>query len=400
MNRLLYIALLILTGACKGFFGEKTDLSFIDKPVFTEREQAYVPIQPVLQGYVDPVNVIAGFDRLFYVIDRGTSQIISYDLSGRELRRLTVPGLVNAAMDREFDLLAIGRYDTVQGDQTLRLACVYRIKQSLGSMHGLQYATMKPSIIHPYYKGIKSAVVSDQDVDFGNIGVLADNTWYVTRSGPRNNSDQFGGPDEAILQVRPDLLTFEKDKFVGPININTGQGIYNDYFKQPVGLCTFVQPPQDPRLSSSRDFLSTSVSKGTSLKVQYIEYKEDDGGGSFSIKFLASGDTTKADGFLYEPDKFSQPVAITVAGDRTSYIFVADAGKDSVFQFTKEGLEGVNPTLASGSKKQVQVSFGGRGTGLTQFNRPSGVAYLDQILYVADRGNRRVLRFKLTGDFD
>lgn len=400
MNRHLYIALLLLFASCKGFFGEKTELSFIDKPVFTERELAYVPIQPVLHGFVDPVNVIAGFDRLFYVVDRGTSQIISYDLSGRELHRHTVPGLMNAAMDRAFHLLAIGTYDTVQGGQKLTLACVYRITQESGSLHGLQYAIMKPVVIHPYYKGIQSAVLSDQDVQFTAVGTLADNTWYVARTGPRNNPDQFGGPDDAVLQVRADLITFEKDKFIGPLTINTGQGLINNFFSRPTGLCTFVQPPQDPRLNNSRDFLCTSVDELTALKVQFIQYKEDDGGGSYSVKFLPGGDTSKADGYLYEPNKFKEPVAVTVAGDRTGYIFVADAGKDSIFQFTSEGLEGVNPTLASGSKKQVTVSFGGRGTALTQFNRPSGVAYISRILYVADRGNRRVLRFMLTSDFD
>ncbi|MFT4754705.1 MAG: hypothetical protein ACI85Q_002265, partial [Salibacteraceae bacterium] len=34
------------------------------------------------------------------------------------------------------------------------------------------------------------------------------------------------------------------------------------------------------------------------------------------------------------------------------------------------------------------------------FKNPRAVAYLNEILYVADSGNGRVLRFKLTSDFD
>ncbi|MCB0480465.1 MAG: hypothetical protein KDC83_03490 [Flavobacteriales bacterium] len=399
MKKLLILPLVFLL-ACKGFFGEKTDLSFIDKPVFTQREIAYVPIQPALTGFVNPVNVFAGYDQLFYVVDQGSSHIISYDVSGRELSRISVPGLVNASMNRHLDILAIGTYDTLQNNQQLKMACVYKITQSNGSAHGLRFAKIKPVIIHPYYKGIKSAVATDEEVKFTSIGIMADNTWYVARSGPKNNPDQLGGPDEAILQVLPDLVTGEPDKFVSTLSVTTGQGIFQDYFKNPSGISTFAQPPQDARITDSRNFIYSSLAPDLSIKVQYIEYKIDEGGGSFAVKFLESTDTAKADGFLYEPNKFTKPTAVTVAGDKTNYIFVVDSEKDSVFQFTEEGLEGVNPTLASGSSKQIKVSFGGTGSELNQFNNPTGVAYLNQILYVADAGNKRVLRFKLTTDFD
>ena len=58
------------------------------------------------------------------------------------------------------------------------------------------------------------------------------------------------------------------------------------------------------------------------------------------------------------------------------------------------------PPAGSTSKKNVLVSFGGTGTSLSQFNNPSGVAYYQQVLYVADTDNKRILRFKLTTDFD
>ena len=40
-------------------------------------------------------------------------------------------------------------------------------------------------------------------------------------------------------------------------------------------------------------------------------------------------------------------------------LFVIDSEKDSLFQFTSTGLEGIPPPPASGEKKYVQVSFGG-----------------------------------------
>ena len=136
------------------------------------------------------------------------------------------------------------------------------------------------------------------------------------------------------------------------------------------------------------------------MKVQYITVAESENGTSYNVAELTVGDTAKAERFLYEPDRFGAPQDVTIAGDRTNYIFVVDGEKDSLFQFTNTGLEGVRPPAGSGSTKNILVSFGGTGEGLTQFNNPKGVAYLNQVVYVADAGNGRVLRFKLTTDFD
>lgn len=51
-------------------------------------------------------------------------------------------------------------------------------------------------------------------------------------------------------------------------------------------------------------------------------------------------DYTKADRFLYEPNRFIQPTDVYVAADFTGYIFVTDAGTDSLYQFTRKGYEG------------------------------------------------------------
>ena len=75
-----------------------------------------------------------------------------------------------------------------------------------------------------------------------------------------------------------------------------------------------------------------------------------------------------------------------------------DAEKDSLYQFTANGLEGVEPPPASGQTKFIKTSFGGTGIGAAQFNEPAAVAYNNRILYVADNGNSRLLRFKLTLD--
>ena len=89
-----------------------------------------------------------------------------------------------------------------------------------------------------------------------------------------------------------------------------------------------------------------------------------------------------------------------MAGDQSRYLFVVDESKDSVYQFTANGLEGIPPPPASGETRYAKVSFGGRGTGPMQFNGPVAVGYWRQILYVVDAGNGRVSRFKNTLDFE
>jgi hypothetical protein len=48
----------------------------------------------------------------------------------------------------------------------------------------------------------------------------------------------------------------------------------------------------------------------------------------------------------------------------------------------------------------LKVSFGGKGSGPLQFNRPKSIAFFNRTLYVADAGNKRIARFRLTSDYE
>jgi hypothetical protein len=108
-------------------------------------------------------------------------------------------------------------------------------------------------------------------------------------------------------------------------------------------------------------------------------------------------DTVNADGFLYEQFKFSNPSGLAYADDGTNYIFVTDTGTDSLYIFQSNGFEGV--TLPGETKSDI-VSFGGVGTGPRNFDDPMGVAYFRRVVFVVDRGNNRIARFKLNTDFE
>ena len=397
LNKLIWFVLVLpaIVG-CEKYFGDKTDISFIEIPDYQPRQIAYVPIQPSVTNLERPVDIIIGFDELLYVVDEQREEIICYDEALNELGRFQVQGVTAVAQDRKFDLLAIGKKDTVVNNVPYSLSTIYRIRLAGSNGYGLNNAQIIEEIMHPFYFK-NSFSTSDADVRFTDIGVIGNNlnasvnnTYYVARTGPSaNNAGQ--GPDDAVI------IFSNEDVYVSPIAVNTSSGLYNDYFKKPFGLTSLTQPPQISA-TNSPDFLFTSLDENTPLKVQYIEFIEGDFGAEYK-PVIFSADPIASD-WINSPNKFTKPMGITVAGDQTRYIFVSDAEKDSIYQFTSNGLEGVPPPAGSDETMYQVASFGGAGAGPLQFNEPRGVAYYNTILYVCDAGNHRVSRFKLTLDFD
>ncbi len=392
---LISIALL---GGCEDYFGEKTNLDFIEVPEVDYREVAYVPILPVLSDFDRPVDVCVGYDELIYVVDEATEEVIAMDEAGRIIGRKTIPGAKAVTQDRRFDLLVIGRTDTAipAGSAPISFTTIYRLRLLGNSGYGLNDARIVKKIIHPFYAK-SSFSNSDKQVEFNRIAVIADNSpvrnnrYYVTRTGPSGNSLN---PDDAVVWFGND------DQYISTISVNTSSGLFRDYFEDPNGITTLAQPPQITARTGG-DFIFTSLDETNALKVQYIEFNESEFGAEFRPRILESGtDTSRADGFINKPNRFTRPYDVTVAGDATAFIFVVDAATDSLYQFTATGLEGVLPPQATGINRYQKASFGGTGSGVTQFREPLAVAYFNEIVYVADAGNGRVLRFKLTTDFE
>jgi hypothetical protein len=387
----LALAALALVG-CEDWFGDKTDLGFIEVPNYDSTTVLFVPVQPFFTGYTRPVDVCFGYDNTIYIVEEG-QRIVQVDESGRRIGTFELPGVKRVVQDRRLNLLAIATFDTLVGGIPYTLDALFRLDIVNDNSLNVSNSTIVKRVLHPLYFR-QSIVAADTLVRLNDIDVLANDDYYLTRSGPSTGG--IFGPDDAVL------LFSRADVFQSFISISTSQGVINDYFDIPFGITTFSKPPQGPFVSSSRNFIVGQIGLQPAIKVQYINSSvSSEGDQLYELNTsLVLNDTTKGDGFLYTDNRFSRPVAIEYTGDGTNYIIVADAGKDSLYLFTNNGVEGVPPLPGSASTRNTRVSFGGTGVGPSQFQYPSGLTHQNKILYVADRDNGRICRYRLTSDLN
>ena len=343
MNRLLHlVAVIVLLSSCEDYFGKETDLGFIEVPQFSDRDIAYVPIQPPIGGLVRPTDICIGFDELIYVVDEGTEEVICFDESGNEIARKFVQGARSVSQDRRFDLLVIGtRTDSIAAVE-YDLSCIYRLRLFDENGYGLDRAAVISEIVHPFY--FKSTFSSgDALVQFHKIGVIGDNfnpdknnAFYVTRTGPSSNNAGLG-PDDAVVLFDAD------DQFESSVLVSSSGGQFNDFFRDPSGLVTRTQPPQITA-AEGKDFLVSSMDADQLIKVQYIQFEESDFGAQYS-PLIFPQDTSLADGFLTDPDKFTAPTHIALTGDGTNYLLCDRCGQGQRIPIHTDGLRG-HPTAS------------------------------------------------------
>ena len=451
----LALGAVALTG-CDALFGSKGDATTDEifeqgqtDPTLTD-DVGYVPLNPAFrQGFGgefrSPVDVYVGYDEFVYVADEQGLHVL--DLAGRPQALLSeipafldnpgpdeMPGtaddipvpaqllrdITSVTQDRRLDVYVTARRDTTVsgancpspgGPEQCDLAVVYRIR-------GL--TTGAPRVMdilwHPFDDGSRNlsrfdlpdvyAGFSDEDAEFTGTAVLADNRLYVTRRGPVNNA-ATGRPSQTFSPFNAFIAYTAEGEYLQYIRALTPDrpSLLSAYF--PSDVLTFVGPPQRATIPLDEDFLIAQAPPPGQATPTYgvvsvqvvetsdgIEYRVD------SARLGIASNPDAGDGALFEANQFESPSSLSFAPDETGYIFVLDAGTDSLYVFNQAGVEGVAPPPGSGSTRPVRVSFGGTGAGPLQFSAPQGVAYYRRIVYVADTGNNRISRFRLNTDFE
>lgn len=405
-RRLLYICcvpMLMAMSGCDFLFGSRED-AVVDEifdegaidPELVQDEVGYVPVLPYWTDFVNPRDIYCGYDEMIYVIDDEGLKVL--DQTGTVYQIIAIPGATEVTQDRRLHTYVAGRVDIdVDGDGNFEnLAAVYHLT---GTSFGA--VSIVDTLIHPFCDVSRNITAfrgaEDEAVQFTGLTTLADNTLYVSRSGPNNDLGGIARPDNAVLFYDADGNNIAYANGLSPVTGNL-KSLWDIS-----GISSFAAPPQTlSGISASAEFFVCLDQPDAPYKVLWITQTVDPEAGIVygENAALTVFDYTKADRFLYEPNRFIQPTDVYVAADFTGYIFVTDAGTDSLYQFTRKGYEGVNPPAGSPNTKQVIASFGGVGSGPFNLIDPSGVAYLRKVVYVADKGNNRICRYKLSTDLE
>jgi len=395
MKNILSLFLVFGCASCS-FFGEKNKVSdYIDKPDYSLKSVEYVPVLPNFGTGITPVSLCMGYDELLYAVDSAKS-IVSYDAAGNQLGIFNLPGVTFVIQNRGLELYALGKIDTIINGLTYNLPVIYKISQKKdveGSMEtrlDLNSAVIDKKLVYPFCINEVNKLNDKPAIEktkLSALGFMDDNSYYVTSSGPIETNSQF-------ITRKNSILTFN--------NNNVFQGGFSESgLIEPMGITTLVQPPQRARMEARKDYIYTSITNDLAISVRYMGVTVDpDLGLITSFKPLAFPSASDADGYLYETFRFIEPSSVLYAGTNQKYIFVTDSKKDSVYIFQENGYEGTTPPPQYTDRKLINVSFGGTGSGPTQFRRPRGLAFANRILFVADPGNKRISRFKLTSDYE
>lgn len=416
---LLIISALFLHG-CDDIFGNKDD-DITDEifdagrqdPDLIVEEVGYVALLPFWDEFDQPTDVFVGYDELVYVTDSEGLHVL--DRAGRLYDTIPLRGAVSVTQDRLLDVYVAARKDTVitavDPDITWDLPAVYKIRNANGA-GPLEFVQ---TMVHPFMDASRATTSSqrnrldrersdnDELVEITGLATLANNELYVTRRGPANQTGRAVSQDNTVLVMTPvsgedgRMRNTSQLQALNPNSPSLTSAIQlND-------IATFATPPQRDNITEDRSFLLAQggADREIPFRVVWVNAVETPDGTEYrSNPSLLAQDTTEANSFLYEQNKFTDPSGLAYSGDERAHIFVTDAATDSLHLFQSNGFEGVNPPPGSSAEKVINVSFGGTGNGPRQFNEPSGVAYFRRIVYVADKGNNRIARYRLNTDFE
>lgn len=332
--------------------GEKFDISVFNSennPGNIAGDTIYVKLNPDWTGFNNPQDIIIGKEPLIYVADTDNDQIVMLNLDGKRLGSKSIKHPIAIAQDYKLNLIVCSQFDTL--GQTF--GAVYKI-DLVASNHHLETAPIKRLL--PRTTDLNTPLRK-----YTGVCTFYDNSFYVARTGP-NNSSIFD-PDNSILIFKPKENN-GGDSLIGRVaNISpTSSGL--------------VSANQISSLTSTKkrniDILIT-LTGNNNFKAQWWNYVISSIDERYRSAFSPSDNVKFA-----QPNFFSRPEGATF--DASGNIYVADADKDSVYKFNPFG--------------ELEISFGGHDV----FKQPYAVAHFDKILYVADAGNNRILRFTLSTD--
>lgn len=341
------------------YFGCESPMDLNSLPQEKTRviDTSYIAIDPPFGGFTQPEGILIGKDQLLYVADTRANRVVMMNRAGGVLSARSMLHPVSLSQDSRLDLLVGGEMVAANGDTVGAIFRIHLVSASADSAHRLDLArvdTVWREVARPQRR-------------FPGITVLSDNSFLAVRNGPDNSS--FIDPDARVLQFDA------SDVFITPLpSFVTGVGTGIANINHPTGIAAF------PR---RMDFVLTQSSDGVAYGALWMVYSSTSDFQGWLPRFDPASLDDRSVAFI-RPNRYSYPTAVAIDPSRTD-IFVADASLDSVFKFNSRGVV-------------RSESFGlHRTNGMMRY--PSGLAFFETILYVLDREQGMVLRYRLSTDW-
>lgn len=359
MTKLMNITkvLILVSAVWLSGCGEKLDLSQF--PINgggggNISDTLYVQIFPEWTGYNNPRDVIIGNEPLIYIADTDNNRIVQLDIGGGFVSTVDVLRPIRLAMDNNLDILAICDSITPLND-TINVVYRYRLFDG-GGLIG-----QSPRVT--FITSAQATPISSRRRKFTGVATFPDNSVIISRVGPDNSS--LIDPDNSLLKVTGRNTITSVQPYSG--FQTTGNGIFS--IEKTSSVITFRANPTD--------FILTRNTTDFGFKVEWFEF--DQVNGSYNPKYLPETNADIVRIQLGTPQKS--------AVDDNNNVYVIDSARDSLYKFNNLGA------LRS-------ESFGGTGSGENQFSNPFGVAVFNRVVYIADTGNGRIVRYKLSTDLN
>ncbi|MCF6268149.1 MAG: hypothetical protein L3J41_00390 [Melioribacteraceae bacterium] len=318
----------------------------------------YIQQTPVWKGFNRPQDLIIGKETFIYVADTDNDRVVMLNLAGHVVGERSIKKPVALAQDFQLNLIVCAQFDTLIEGSNITYSAVFKLDM-VAAEHVIANAPLIRLLPNTSFDFLRP------DREYTGVASFFDNGFLVARKGPSNAT--LIDPDNSILIFRKKVLSdgSKIDTLIGRVPLLEPLG---------TGLMSASNISSLTSFSGNRyDIILTLIGEN-SFKTQVLEFiKNED----------FTGYQNKLDPFVNDMmtvAKFEKPEGTAL--DVFENIFVADAGKDSIFKFNSFGDE--------------MESFGGPEV----FDSPHAVAYYDRILYIADTENNRILRFVLSTDID
>jgi hypothetical protein len=357
MKKLLFlgfILIIIFLNSCADKFDVGV-FNTVGRNTNIRGDTLYVQLSPAWEGFNKPQDIYIGREPFIYVADTDNDRIVMMNLDGEILGTREIPKPIAITQDYELNLIVCGRFDTTISSQTISLGAVYKL-DLVSVSHQIENTSLKKLLP-------RTSDFNTPQREYTGVTAFYDNSFHVARKGP-NNSNLID-PDNSILIFRKRNLPdgTETDTLIGrvPLLDPVATGLLSA--NQITSLKSFELGDYDILLT---------LGGSNNFKVQALDYivtQEYTG-------YLNKLSPVNTD--IMKPNRFENPEGSAI--DNSGNIFIADAGKDSIYKFNSFGDE--------------LQSFGGPDI----FDQPYSLAFFDRTLYVLDTGNNRILRFILSTD--